>query len=96
MGASPFVGIKDINITASNLLAYPNPATEQLTIVKPTGIKTYTIKLFNALGAMVWSQSRVSTEKINIDVKPFNNGIYFIQLTGENNKVTSAKLSIKK
>lgn len=96
MGPSPFVGIKDISSNISSLLVYPNPATQQLTIVKPTGIKTYTIKLFNAQGAMVWSQPETLAEKINIDVKPFNNGIYFILLTDQNNKVLTAKLSIKK
>jgi hypothetical protein len=96
MGPSPFVGIKEVSNTSAALFIYPNPATNQLTVLKPSSIKTYSVKLFDALGKNVWSASGMVADKISIDVKPLNNGIYFVQLTGENNRIFSSKISIKK
>lgn len=96
MGPSPFVGLKEMSDASNELFVYPNPTTSQLTVLKPRSVKKYSIKLFDTQGKSVWSSSDIVADKIYIDVKPLNDGIYFVQLTGENNKIFSSKVSVKK
>lgn len=72
---------KDIQI-----LVYPNPATEYVTITTGEPNKNSILRLLNALGQPVIIQSFVST--ITVNIKQLGQGIYFVEVNdGINKKV---------
>ena len=75
---SCITGFDEMN-TTNNLLIYPNPVSNQLTIefmVKATGIRVY-----NMLGELVIEKSIKTGEKsIQLNVKDWQTTIYSIQL----------------
>jgi plastocyanin len=82
-----------------NLLIYPNPAKDNITIqLNPTGLKMVGIKLFNLEGKLV-NVLLPKTEVSGLFVRsfPLNNvarqGIYFIQIA-ENEKTAYQKIVI--
>lgn len=75
---------------ASNKLTfYPNPASNQLTLSFNVVAKR-TVEIYNLLGEKLYS-TKVNTTNLNIDVKTFENGVYFIKSTDENNNITTSK-----
>lgn len=76
----------------TEVMVYPNPVTSALLM---KGLeKSGTIKIVNTLGQTVLSQ-RVNSNSLTIDVSSLKDGIYFIQISGENGKVMS-KTFLKK
>ena len=58
------------------LLIYPNPATHEITIQKPSSIDVSEIRIYNALGQLLYSNNWSS----KIDVSTFSSGMLFMQL----------------
>jgi hypothetical protein len=60
---------------------YPNPSSGVLNI---SGIEnnqaTLSLRITNAIGQIVWSQSRPSSVQMQIDLSKFSNGSYFLQI----------------
>ena len=67
-------------MTASNILVYPNPTSNNLTIDLGgfNGVKT-TIKLYDSSGKLVFEKKSPST--LMIDVSGFAKGMYSLELT---------------
>lgn len=62
---------------------YPNPATTSITIsLKTNLIAPHIVKIMNASGMLI-SQVEMKSEILQIPVHSFPNGIYFIQISGE-------------
>jgi hypothetical protein len=78
--SAPFnVAIVGINASQSaNIVLYPNPAKEILSITSNTKYLSY--KVYNSLGALVM-QNNFST---NINIKHLPQGIYLLELIGKN------------
>lgn len=74
-------GIEDVQ--ASDLLVYPNPVQNNLTIKTDGNAK---VILFNALGHVVYSANRVRM----IDMSTYENGMYFLEIQLNNKTVRRA------
>jgi hypothetical protein len=83
------VGIVENTILNNQVVVYPNPATDQLTIQYPLGFKKYNLMLFDALGQMVYSEQlngdglNGGTSTKQIDISNFAKGIYIVSLQTE-------------
>ena len=82
-----YVGLEE-NVAADNLLiAYPNPATNQVTIEFTSGKKENSISIYNASGRTVIN--KLSDEPFEyIDISELPNGLYLIRV----NESTSIKV----
>jgi photosystem II stability/assembly factor-like uncharacterized protein len=82
------VGINESHIENETLKIYPNPATNQITIEFDLAeTKNIFIEIKNVLGQTVQTISNSfsqGTNKIEIDVSNFSEGIYFVQLQSGN------------
>lgn len=94
--------IDNVNITTSttsipvfhtdDVLVYPNPAKENLT-VSGIGMNQTKIILSDMIGNTVY-QAKTNTDKLVIDVNQFPKGIYFLQMQNENGAMTK-KINIE-
>jgi hypothetical protein len=67
----------------ANISIYPNPAGDQFSIV---GLKIGTrINLLNTQGQLIYSVN-ANTNQVQINTENLANGLYFIQLAGENSE----------
>ena len=82
-----------IKKTESNFSVYPNPTNGNLTITFANSTKG-SVKVISVLGEEVFSEAfNTSTEKLNIDLSKYENGIYLVQVI--TNNTTSVKRIIK-
>mgnify|MGYP000208990312 CR=1 FL=1 len=67
-----------INEEAFNnkLLIYPSPVSETLNIKKPDFLQVEEVRVYNALGQLLYNSEWTST----IDTTPFSSGLLFVQL----------------
>lgn len=72
--------IKD-NILFKNLKVHPNPTTNQFSITTNTILNS--VKIMNLTGQLV---KEINHDLYNIDVSDLSNGLYFIELTSDNQK----------
>ena len=76
----PF-GTEEVSLSPSRLLVYPNPASKTVTIMKGRGYGELT--LYTLEGKPVFNKTVPrSKEAIQIDLAPFENGIYLVRFTG--------------
>lgn len=91
-------GIDDIN-SNSNVIIYPNPASELL-FVNIQGVpvnQSTLIQIYNIAGVKVQEQYTFinNNESLKIDVSNLNDGLYLMLLSSEN-RIISSKFSIQK
>jgi hypothetical protein len=82
---------KVINLMASSLMVYPNPASNDITLqlVNATD-ENATIIIFDAMGQRIHQQQvNIKGGKITINVSAFASGMYHIQLLSTSNKSLS-------
>lgn len=84
---------KAINMEASELQVYPNPARTYASILfNTTKSEKYNVEVTDAEGRVLTRQTNLSwpgTNKINIDVSRYAKGMYFIHIiTGEKGRQT--------
>jgi hypothetical protein len=88
------VGLSQYN-TQNNYLFYPNPAKDQITIV--SGLlnqqKFFTIKLLDALGKVVL-EKKSNEPSTHLLTNELPNGVYFLEITNENNRSFHSPLVI--
>lgn len=73
------IGMTDY-LQASNIILYPNPVTQQLTIEDEKSFQYASIKIFTVAGQMVLEQSNISDKKITLDLAELVSGIYFVEI----------------
>ena len=78
-------GIKEIG-QAKDFTLYPNPAGNQLNIVR-TNVEKAQIVIYNNLGLRVQSQE-ITGATNRIDISALSSGVYFIRLTDNHNSGT--------
>jgi lysophospholipase L1-like esterase len=78
---------------AQNTLVYPNPASTNITISTPQ--KENSIVIYNGQGSVIWQADEMATEKFNIDVSGWNNGIYYYQIWGNRKVFISGKFVVE-
>jgi hypothetical protein len=72
------VNIDEQYIT-NNLILYPNPASNYISINKQPGMEINAIEIINIQGKVVFHQE-VTDNNLSYDVSGFPKGLYFIQL----------------
>ncbi len=78
-----------INEVSANGVAniYPNPANEEL-FIDLGEIKGTNVSLIDLTGKEVYSRSIADEKQLNISLRDFDNGIYFVVIATENNTFT--------
>ena len=83
------LGIDKYSITG-NLAIYPNPTAGVFSIVC-NGQDLSHIEIYNSLGTLVYKRTFI-TETNTIDLANHPNGIYFIKLIDDENKISTARI----
>jgi Secretion system C-terminal sorting domain len=80
------LGVNGIYKNISSITALPNPATSILNVnINSTSAEPITLTILNALGQVVFTKSTksiIGANNFNIDVAPFVNGIYTLNIQG--------------
>jgi hypothetical protein len=82
----PTVGV-DENKTG-NLDIFPNPNDGMFTISLPSE-KNYLLKIFNALGALIYNTRSVGKKQLSIQLENARPGIYYLMMEGDKETKTS-------
>lgn len=80
-----YVGLDEIKYLSGNMLLYPNPAQESVTIYLSNSDEMRKFTIFNSLGQIVTSGT-LSGSSTTINVSHFSQGIYFIEIIDKKNK----------
>ena len=75
MPADEGVGIDEI---ATEVVVYPNPTDGQVTIVYSENITS--VEVYDLSGKLVYSESNLLNNKIQIDLTSFERGVYSFRL----------------
>ena len=76
----------------SSFKLYPNPTEGKVSISSPQIIKS--VAIYDLLGKRIMNING-NSKKLNLNVSQFEQGMYLIDIIGENNKVETKKLMIK-
>jgi Secretion system C-terminal sorting domain len=80
------VGVSGIYKNIANITAVPNPATSVLNLtINATNAEPITLSVLNAMGQVVFTKatkSVIGANNYTIDVSPFANGIYTLNIQG--------------
>ena len=88
----PYLGIKRVE-DASNVKLYPNPANDFVNVNLPSNLKLNQYKVYSTSGKVVLMGNN-SNDNNRIDVSELQKGIYFIELTTNEGRI-SKRLSIE-
>ena len=86
---APYVGISEANEVSLN--AYPNPATDYLTIEAGSNINE--ISIYNAMGQKVYANNNVNGELFVVDTKDMVSGMYMVIIRTDKG-VASQRISV--
>lgn len=73
------LSVPSVVATPKQTLAYPNPASDVVTLENKGG--TYDVAIFDIAGKQVYNKQNVSSEKLVIKTTSFESGIYIISVT---------------
>lgn len=66
---------------------YPNPAAGQLWVITPfDAAENTSVRIFNALGQLVWEQQHSFYRILELDVQNLPKGVYYLSITPPNEK----------
>lgn len=68
------------NESGNYISLYPNPAVSELTILLPHYSKNAEVTVTNVTGKVIYQNSYLSTQKIDVNTSSFGTGIYFVQI----------------
>jgi hypothetical protein len=82
------VGIGERNLPIAQLAVYPNPSSENVTLVLDNiNMRSAVIRIVDLQGKIVFEENRtieIGMQTLPINVSELNNGIYIMSLEGEN------------
>ncbi|MDX5423351.1 MAG: T9SS type A sorting domain-containing protein [Hymenobacteraceae bacterium] len=81
-----------VHVTVNDLVVYPNPASDFITIEQPARILVREVQLLNSYGQLVFT-SEVRDRVLRVDVRHLPAGVYFLRLTSTNGTVVK-KVSV--
>ena len=84
------VGISKIPANISTIEIYPNPTSGEF-YIQCSGIRQWSVEVYNVLGEKVYSQLNITNSTFNINLSPQPNGIYLVKLIGQDGTVEFAK-----
>jgi len=80
------IGIEDHNLTANRVDVYPNPATDQLTVMLQLKAKSsVTIGIYNVSGRKMYSENVIADagkSTSTVDISQLSAGVYEVRITG--------------
>jgi hypothetical protein len=85
--ADETTGIQEID-SKNQLNIYPNPVTDVCNIATSIESDQTKIKIFNASGNQVKEYKNVSLKSVQLDLEDLTTGIYFLNVSSENNLST--------
>lgn len=91
------VGIDEATVAGNNFWTYPNPATDELTVLlKNDSYKIKTVSLLNLLGQKLFDEtfSDPSGHIFHLNVSSFQKGMYLLKIETGNGLVFSKKILI--
>lgn len=82
--------VYDLKDVQQMISVYPNPANEKLTIEALWGnsFDHFNISLTNLLGSVVYDKKAVSGQKLEIDLKDLQSGVYYLSVNSAGFKET--------
>lgn len=81
------------SISVDHVSILPNPAYDQITIIPTSGIQSFQIKMYNALGKCVFEETVTKQGEFKLDASNIESGIYTILIKSEQG-ISSHKLVI--
>ncbi len=88
------VGLHEIsNENTSIYKVYPNPVSDMITIEFPESFSGR-IEIQTMLGQVIWSQKQNFDSKMQIDLKQFQKGNYFISITNEKGEKCTKRIVV--
>ena len=86
VSATGAAGINNVNTNQSDLVLYPNPASGIINLTSSQEISGY--KIFTPQGEEVSARESINTKQVTIDLGGLAKGIYFLQATIGQKKMT--------
>lgn len=80
--------LKIDDYTLNNLNIYPNPSNGKFKIDFENQLSTYTIKIYNTLGKLVFENNYFNSKEVELNLNLMS-GIYFIKIQSENKQFSS-------
>ncbi len=77
----------------SSISFYPNPAVNNVIIETSDNEKMNTVKIYDVLGKLITHQNINKQDRYELDVIELEKGLYYIEVTTENNTIVSRKFS---
>ncbi|KAA6440854.1 T9SS type A sorting domain-containing protein [Dyadobacter flavalbus] len=94
-GSSTFSKIQSLNFDVmSNISIYPNPVSEQLSVLASDWNNVASVQILNANGLKVYESSNDPIKTINVEHLP--TGMYIVKVTEKNNVVNNYKILLAK
>jgi hypothetical protein len=87
------VGLNILEYQNNNVLVYPNPATDIVSIKMQTQVMEH-LKISDVKGSIVYTETLQSKQK-QLNTSSFAKGMYFITITTKNGAVAVKKLMIQ-
>jgi hypothetical protein len=83
-----------INELLIDFKMYPNPASQYLNIIAPEDFQT--LEIFNLVGKSMQIVRLKNQNAYDVDISNFENGVYFVKLSFDNNHYGIQKLIVQK
>ena len=80
------------NTTSTTTMLFPNPATDSVTIT--TATYQSMVKVIDVTGKLIYST--LINNQGSIDTSAFANGVYFVQISTENQPLQTKKLVVNR
>ena len=85
------LGVAEFNAASPVVNVYPNPFSNFITIETTTS-KLFSVKVIDVLGNQIMYSAFNYANSYNMDLSGLSKGIYFLQVTDENKKVSNKKI----
>ena len=84
------LGISD-STTKGTLQVFPNPATNNITVSNTIDTLS-SIEIYNVIGSKVWSNERVNSNQLLIDISHLKSGVYLLRVVNTDGEETTKKV----
>ena len=88
------VGIDEMNEEVFGVHVYPNPAREKI-IIQTTRSSISKIELFNIVGSLVHSETRLKTANTSVDISTYTSGVYSVRISLEDGRTEVKKIIVE-
>lgn len=85
-----FVSIDEPVEETLDIIAYPNPATDNITLQSESD-EVVEVQVFDLLGNLKYKRASVQLQHLALDVRDYASGIYFVRITVNGNQVQTLR-----